>query len=65
MTGLCRVCDCALQEKDKHFVNARQTEATFFVRCPSCQAEYYVDAKGDVTTWGDLQRPCPKTALKP
>ena len=47
-SGLCRVCDCALQETDKRFIESSVTDALFFVRCPSCQAEYFTDAKGDV-----------------
>ena len=50
MTGLCRVCDCALQETDRRFIESNVTEALFYVRCPSCGAEYFTDAQGDVIT---------------
>lgn len=40
MTGLCRVCDCALSPTDERFVQGTTTWAEFSVYCSTCQATY-------------------------
>lgn len=48
MTGLCRVCDCALLDTDTAFVESHDPHAIFRVQCSSCGSLYLTDEHGDL-----------------